>query len=290
MSSFTDKQLRVTLILAGNFPGTDSNTLVLTGLRTIAVIQEVAGLATNADVRIFGMLPDDMNALTIAFFNPGGGVLNQVLIVEANDGDGWVQVFSGTMLEAQPDYRAAPYAFFRMQAAVGYFAQISPVPPLSYPAAVSVAAVVEKLAGQMGFAFENNGVTTQLAAGAYFPGTAFDQLRSVCQAANVDFYFVGKVLAICPASIARKNVPTVILNPGSGLIGYPVIERNGITVECVYNPGIVGGGQVQVEGSDIPAANGTWMPYALTHTLESMSPGGAWLSSLQCIKFGMGTS
>src|SRR5262245_27014284 len=54
-ASFTVKQLRVTLILTGSnavFPGTNSNTLVLEGLRMSAQVQSVARLATQCDIRI----------------------------------------------------------------------------------------------------------------------------------------------------------------------------------------------------------------------------------------------
>jgi hypothetical protein len=280
VSSFTAKQLRVTLILANPFPGTQSNTLVLTGMRIIAVIQAVARLATSADIRIFGMLPADMNALTTIFID--GALLNQLVIVEANDGSGWTQVFSGTFLEAQPDYRAAPDVFFHIQARAFYFEAIAPVPPLSYPTAVSAVTVIEQIAKQLNVTVQNNGVTAQLGAGAYYPGTAYDQLQKVCNDAGVDYYIMGKVLAICPHGFAQQNVAPIILSPQSGLIGYPVIERFGVTIDCLFNPGIIGGGQIQVEGSDIPAANGKWFPFALTHVLESLVPGGSWFSNLQC--------
>ena len=291
-ASFTQKQLRVTLILENtnaHFPNTNSNTLVLTGLRMMAFVEASASSAPTAELRIYGMLPADMNALTVLFFSAGadGPIFNQIVIVEANDGSGWVQVFSGTMIEAQANYASAPDVYFHMQARISYYAQINPVPPASFPANVAVATVVKNLAAQMGFAFENNGVSTMLST-PYFPGTLFDQLTSVCQAAKVDFYFLSNgapgqpgTLVICPQGQGRKNAPMVILNATSGLVGYPMIERFGLTVECLWNSAISGGSQIKVE-SDLPPANGMWSPFFLRHALSCNFPDGPWFSQLSC--------
>jgi len=284
--SFTAKLLRVTLITGSNqtFQNTGDNTLALTGLRMRAVITAVARLATTLDLSIYGMLPADMNALTILFFKTA--VLDQSVIVEANDGSGWHQVFSGTMIEAQPDYRGMPDVFFHIQARVGYYAQINPVPPSSYQGATDVATIIQTLASNMGFNFENNGVTAQL-HNPYLAGTYFDQLQSVCQAANVDYYFVQAsgpqyTLAITPANQPRQNTPMVVIGPQSGLIGYPVFQRFGIQVNCLFNFAITSGAPITVQ-SALPGANGQWNPYAMTHTLESLVQGGQWMSSLQCL-------
>jgi hypothetical protein len=295
-SSFTSKQLRVTISLAqpnAVFPGTTGNTLILgpdssgNQLRVIANVQAVARLSVMAEIKIFGVLPADMNALTVAWFN-SPVVQNNIVILEANNGNGWTQVFSGTIIEAQPDYRGQPAAFFRIQANVSYAAQLAPVPPLSYPHGASVATIVQALATQMGFTFENNGVTATVPPGSYYPGTAYDQLQTVCQATDTDFYFSGKTLAIVPSGLGRPNVPAVLLTQQSGLQGYPVIERFGITIYALFDPNFAGGGQVQISGSDIPAANGTWTPFSLTHQLESQNPNGAWLTTLSCTKYGAG--
>jgi len=149
------KQLRVTLTLSpqnsnGVFPGTNSNTLVLTGLRTIASIQTVPGVPTGADVKIFGMRQADMNALTTIFFNASGGPRNVIvynnIIIEANSGDGWTQGFSGMIVEAQPEYRGAPMVYFNIQAVLGYQHQITPVPPSTYKGTVDAASIMETLA------------------------------------------------------------------------------------------------------------------------------------------------
>jgi len=274
------KQLRITLTTSGGavFPGTNSSTLILTGLRMNTVTEQIARLATTADIRIYGMDPADMNALTILFFKTA--VLDQTVLLEANDGSGWTQVFAGTMIEAQPDYSGAPDVFFHIQATFGYFSQVESVKPTGFTGSADVVQIIGVIAGNMGLTVENNGVSGQL-SNPYFPGTYFDQLKSVCQAANVDFYIDGTVLAITPANQPRQNPQPVIIGQQSGLIGYPVFQRFGITVSCIWNPGITGGSPITVQ-SDLPGANGNWTPLSIRHTLDSMVPGGQWKSELQC--------
>jgi hypothetical protein len=282
MSSFTQKQLRVTLTLQSEntvFATNNSNTLVLTNLRMSVVLQAVAKQATHADISVFGMLQADMDALTVIWFKASGFTLNTVL-VEATDGSAWFQVFSGTITRAQPDYRGAPGVFFHILAMVCYFQSITPAPSVSYPGDTDVAGIASLLAQAMGYAFENNGVKQSLAT-PHFSGSYFDQLQQLCLAAGIDFYIEGNVLAICPANGVRTHIPAVLLNAASGLVGYPVLQRYGVSVTCLFNPAIVNGGPITIK-SDVKAANGDWHPYAIAHHLECNRPNGAWFSSLEC--------
>lgn len=289
LGSYNPKQLRATLTIADDnctvFAGTNSNTLVLTGLRMSATVNAIQQRASELDLKIYGMLPADMNALTVMFFTISPQALpNNTVMLEANNGDGWRQIFEGTIIAAQPEYGGAPDVYFQIQGIVGGYHKLLSVPPLSFPGSVSAANIIEQLATQMGFVFENNGVTTQL-SNPYLPGTAFDQFLQVVQACRIDWYIEGNTLAICPANALRANVPLVVLSPTSGLIGYPRIERFAtLVVNCLFNPGIIGGGNIQIQDSAIPAANGMWNPISVTHTLESAKPDGAWFSQLQCIR------
>ncbi len=283
-SSFKEKRLRVTLILTGAnavFPGTNSNTLILTDLRMSATVASVARLATQADISIWGMMRADMNALTLAWANPPL-VRDHVVILEADSGNGFSQVFKGTILEAQPVYGAAPDVYFRLQAITGYFQKINAAPPTSYPFQVDIGFIVNDLAGKMGFAFENGGADGVLSS-PYLSGSYYDQLQQACQAAGADFYFQGDTILITKANLPRTQQPTIVLNVQSGLIGYPQYERAGLLVACLYDPAILCGSPVEID-CVVPSANGKWYPYSAEHTLESKMPEGGWFSQLFCLR------
>lgn len=269
------------------FPGTNSNTLVLTGLRVQAKVEAVARLATQADIRIYGMKRADMNALTVAWANPPI-VLDHIVILEAKDnGDpnperGWTQVFSGTIKEAQPIYRGQPDVFFQVLGVTGYFQKIQPVEPTSYPFTVDIGVAAADIVERMGFTYVDGGATGVL-TNPYFDGTLYDQLVQACQAAGADFYFLGNEVLVTPQGQPRKNQPAVILNPQSGLIGYPEYSGAGLEVLAIFNPAFQCGTPVELQTS-VPAATGRWYPFKLRHLLESVTPKGNWMTQLQCLR------
>lgn len=286
-SSFSAKQLRVTFILApensnGVFPGTNSNTLVLTGNRIIASVQTVPGVATRADVKIFGMRQADMNALTTIFFNSNQKLVYNQVIVEANSGNGYAKVFDGMVTEGQPEYKAAPNVYFNLQGIVGYQHQITAIPPRSYRGSVGAAAVLGDIAAQMGLALETSG-TLPVISNPYLPGTAMDQLKRICAAGGLQFVIAGGTLAVYLKGGLRTAPPVVELNPSNGLIGYPTLQKYGVVLESLYNPALQAGGQIRVTGSQVPNANGLWSPNLVDHQLEGNVPGGAWMTVSQCI-------
>jgi hypothetical protein len=286
MNSFTQKKLRVTLIMAGAnsvFPGTNSNTLVMENLRVAARVQGVARLATQADIRIYGMKAVDMDALTVAWANPPV-VLDHLVILEADNGGGFRQVFKGTIVEAQPDYQSMPDVSFSLLAVTGYSRKINPAEPTSYPAAADIDTIAAGFATQMDFSFVNGGAFGVLSKGAYFWGTLWDQLTQACEATNTDFYVFGDTLLITAAGEpATVEDPTVILTPQSGLIGYPSYERSGLSVSAIFDPAFTCGTPLEIH-SATPSATGRWYPYSLTHILEAKAPRGQWLSQMQCLR------
>lgn len=285
MSSFVQRRLRMTLILSGAnsvFPGTNSNTLILENMRMSAVVQGVARLSTQADIRIFGMKPSDMEALTVTWANPPV-VLDNLVIVEADSGKGYVQIFKGTITEAQPIFSAAPNVFFNVLAVTGYFRKINAAEPTSYPEATDIKTVAADLVGRMGFTFVDGGASGTFNPGAYFWGSLWDQFQQACDAANADYYVQGDTILITQAGRPGGSKPSVVLSKDTGLIGYPQFERSGLLVGAIFDPAFVGGTPIDIQSS-VPNATGRWFPYSLLHTLEAFTPGGQWASQLRCLR------
>lgn len=289
MNSFTDKQLRVTLILAGTnqvFPGTNSNTLVLTNLRMSARVKAVARLATNMELKIWGMLFRDMSALTVVFANPPV-VLDHVVILEAKDnGDpdpqrGWTKVFSGTIKEAQPNFAAAPDVSFDIVAMTGYFQKINPVPATSYPFETDIGLVADDIITRMGFTAVIDDSANGTLSSPYFEGTLYDQLAKACQAAKADFYFQSDTVLVTAFNTPRKRAPAVVLNKDSGLVGYPSYSGAGLEIRALWNPAFSCGSPIELT-SIVPAATGRWYPFAMQHTLYARVPKAQWMTDLTC--------
>lgn len=287
--SLINRQLRASLILPqGSFPGTDSNTLVLESYRMSAKLSGAGNFTSQCAMQIFGMRQVDMNAVTVLFGQDGNPInvnARAILILEANDAGNWLQVFEGQFSEAQPDYRSLPDVALSISAVTGMGWQILSASPSSFSGGVDVAGLCQQLASQMGYSFENNGVTGQLNT-PYLSGTLMDQFREVCSAAGIDYYFDSKAtLIICPRNQPRQGKQAVVLSATSGLIGYVTLSRFGIELDCLWNAAIELGSPIQLKDSDVPGTNGTWFPYKFEHNLESVKPGGRWFSHLECMRF-----
>ena len=292
-NSYQEKQLRVTFTLSTNAAfGTDgSNTLVLSGLRTLALVRGSGFPAwPEADLAVYGMRVSDMNALSSLASNVELITRNSVQI-EANSGAGWSTVFNGQIVCAYVDYSGAPEVCLRVQCQALYLESLQSTPAVSYPGPTDAATMLSNLAAKIGYAFENNGVTAQL-SNPYCAGTVGDQIKQIVQAIGCEFYVENNTLAVAPAGTAR-NVPGFTLSPSTGLVGYPVAESRGyLNARSLFNPGLRFGGPVTIAGSDVvidpnnktqtfnARANGSWYVGAIQHTLEAVKFGGAWFTDM----------
>lgn len=287
MSSFTNKLLRASITLPqGNFPGTSGNTLTLEGFRMSATLKSSGNWTNFLSLDIFGMKQADMSAVSVIWAGPQANSFSintrAIIVLESNDGSGWLQIFEGQFQEAQANYNSMPDVCLHVEAATGYAAQWTRASPSSFPGSVSVAGLAQQLASQMGFGFENNGVTGQLNS-PYFAGTLMDQFRELARDANFDYYFDAKsTLIICPPGQGRLGKTAIAINKSSGLVGYPTIQRFGVQVKCLFSPAIELGSPITLSGTEVPGADGTWYPYSAVHELESLKPGGQWFSLLDC--------
>jgi hypothetical protein len=282
LGSFVQRLIRATLTLGtpgAVFAGTHSNQLILTNLRMSVQISGTVSLPAQADIKIFGMLKADMDALTTAWLTDAVVTDNTVLI-EVETDTGFSQIFFGYIFEACPQYDAMPNVYFQIQSQVNYVQQLAGAPASSYPQVTPVATICADLASRMGLTFNNQGVTATLAF-PYLAGTLMDQLFKVCDSTNTDWFINAKELVIAPRNTGRMDLPVLEITPDNGLIGYPVFTRSGLYANVLYDPALGMQQRVKISGSDVPAANGTWSVLHYDHSIESVTPDGLWQSSLQ---------
>jgi hypothetical protein len=262
--------------------GTDgSGTPVVTkyeGLRISANIVEAGGyMAPTGQFTIYGLSPADMNKISsIGLY--ANRLKYNTITVEAGDATyGMTKVFSGVINEAYVDFEGAPDVGLQVTSLDGAIEALKPIAPTSYQGSAPVAAIMGYLAAQMGYTFENNGVTAVL-SNPYFSGTATAQIQDCALAANINHILRQGILAIWPQG-GFRNFPAPLISPKTGLIGYPSFASNGVAIRTIFNPGLVIGYPIQVESSIVQAC-GTWNAFQVSHTLESQMPGGLWESQI----------
>lgn len=176
-----------------------------------------------------------------------------------------------------------PDVFLQIQAIGGYVNKLTPIPPTSYNGPLDAATVMAQLAGQMGYTFENNGVSVQLSS-PYLPGTAMDQARELAEQAGIALYLDNNVLAITPLNQPRNTASIPEISAQSGLVGYCTYDGRSVNFKTLFNPAIKFGGQIQVQTDTPPGAAGQWYVASVSHSLSSEKPGGPWFSQVSGLK------
>ena len=281
MPSFSNKkQLRFVITLGtGKFGSSNNDTVTLQGFRAIADIDKAGGMMMGTlKAKIYGVKQADMNSITTLQWKPQTWIPNTVEVF-AIDGTAETLIFAGNIVNAWADYQGMPDVFLHIQAQAAFFNALKPVPPRSFKGPIDVPSVMAQIAADLGYTFENNGVTTQL-TDIYLPNTGLEQAKDLARMAGCGLYVDDKILAITPSpSIPRKALIPVI-SPSSGLIGYPTFDGVGVNFQAMFNPGVTFGGTIKLE-TDVQQAAGEWIVTSVGHRLESEKPGGAWFSTIR---------
>lgn len=273
------KRLKFIITLGtGKFGASNNDQVTLEGYRATVDIDKAGGMMMGTlRAGIYGVTQDDMNSITTLQWKPQEIIPNTVEVY-AIDGDTETLVFAGNIVNAWGDYQTMPDVYLRLQAQSAFVNQLKPVPPRSFQGSIDVASVMSQIARDLGYNFENNGVSVSL-TDVYLPNTGLEQAKDLAHAANIDLYLDDKTLAITPANSPRGDMIPEI-SAESGLIGYPTFDGIGVNFKTLFNPSVTFGGRIKLV-TDIKQAKGEWIVTSIGHRLESEKPGGAWLSNVR---------
>lgn len=281
-----ERLIDVIFVLGEGSFGTDgSNTVKLSGLRASARITNAGGRAMgNAEIRIWGMTLSVMNKLSTLGMIITAQRKNSVTVVAGDAGSPLSTVFQGTITNAWADFHGAPDVPFHVVAHTGLFEAVRPAQTISINGTADVATLLSGLAAQMGFAFENNGVSVKL-SNPYFSGSARNQALAIVKHAGIEWNACANgVLAIWYPGQTRSGVAPLI-SPETGLVGYPTYTSKGVLLKTIFNPTIGLGSKVNVKSSLTPA-NGTWAVFRVDHDIESQATRGRWFTLVNACPVG----
>lgn len=283
MASFTQKRLIVNLTLSKGSLGTSiNNTKTIDGLKMDASIKKSGHPSKNTlHLKIYGMLESDMNAFTSLNFKPMR-VKKNLIQVMAGDSLGMSVAFEGEISSAFSSY-SGHQPVFSIEATAGYYPSIATSKAKSFKGSTSVPLLMKNLADEMGYAFENNGVTSVLSS-PYLSGNAMSQASMIAESADLEFGIDDGTLFIAPRNKPRSGRAPLI-SPDTGLEEYPTFDKNGLKFMCLYNPNLKLGGLCVVK-SKVEAANGTWRVHGVEHDLSNEDPSGKWVSKVHATQPG----
>ena len=276
------KEIKITITLAGKDEGGQSlvfsgshNQMSAVGLRIYCDIMCGFGaVAPTAQIRVYGLALEKMTKLLRVRWNTLGALMNSVKIDAGEQGETLHTEFEGNITFAYPDFANAPDVALMIEAQTAYIHSKKAANPSVYKGAVNVSKVVEDIAKDMGFQFENNGVSI-MTDNVSLNDVNLEKLRRLSSAYGFDLYFDAGVVVIAPKGGERK-MSSPIITPTSGLVGYPVPDIRGVTFKCLYDPLLRFGGPCKISDSVVDACNGDWRIYGIRKSIESNQPNGNW--------------
>lgn len=286
-ASFQQRSLRFTFHLATavfNKEG-DPDKVELEDFRSSVEVLNSGGFDfANCRGKIFGIDQETMDRLTLIYDGVTPGIDSNVLTVEATDDEGAFSiVFRGEILHCAPAYNNAPDVPLEFSARAGIIGALAPTYSRSFPGARKVADIVSGLASELGYTFENNGVTTVL-IDQTLAGTPTEMLQTVKAAANIEMNIdtPSNVLSIAPRGQPRESEP-VVVSKDTGLVGWPTKYAYYIEFAMLYTPDIHIGCKIDMQ-SDYPICNGEWFINRSTLNLSCNTPGGPWFTEYAASK------
>ncbi len=279
-NSYVERALSFKFTLGkGSFGLSGQNTVTVNSLRAhCTILKNGAPSMSSAEMRIYGLTPDIMNALTTLGSPRPMERDNTVAIYAGDSNTGLALVYQGTVQDAWQNFDSQPDTFLEVQSFVSTFIATKPTAPISFPGSGDVATMMAGLATQAGRSFENSGVQVQL-ANPYFAGTILSQAHDLARAANIEFFDDGITFAIWPKTGTRGGVIPLI-SPASGLVNYPKYTSQGIALRTVFNPNILFGGQIKLDTS-LKQARGTWYVNKVSYDLAARITNGPWFTDIE---------
>lgn len=269
--SYVKKQIRVDVAMAD---GGATKIQSFEGFATaVKVSKEGAPELPKAAIGIAGLSLDTMAQLTRLAFDPLTKRNNKVEVSAGEAGTVLASIFKGEITSAWADFNQAPSIVFQIEARSASFPSLIPQSPISVKGQQSAAGLIEGLCKEIGYSFENNGVTASV-SNCVINGDPIRKMRWIASSVGANLIIDDDSVVLVAKSGTRQprgGIP--LINAGNGMIGYPTFDDQGISVSCFFRPELRIGATVRVE-SIVPRATGLWKITSLEHELSANNPGG----------------
>ena len=287
--SYAEKYLTIIIGLGtgqmGN--GAPAELYTLTDFRASAEITAYGGETMGqAIVKIYGLSLELMNKLTTI-----GPIMTQVrgqnsiVILAGENPQALTEIYSGTIMTAIADFNNAPDVSFEVTALSASLAAMTPAQAYSVANAVSADQVFGDFATALGLQLNNVDVV-HMFNNPTFNGTLRQQYLAAADEADCDVIPDKSFLNIKGRFSYLGKVP-VIISPSTGMVGYPLLSQGYMSVKSIFQPTIIQGARIQVQDSQLKAANGLWTVVSVKHELESMMPNGKWFTTCGVFAHGL---
>lgn len=279
--SYSEKYLTIIIGLGtGQMGGgAPAEYYTLTNFRASADITSYGGETMGqAVVKIYGLSLDLMNKLTTI-----GPIMTQVRgqnsiqILAGENPQALTTIYNGTIMTAVADFNNAPDVSFEVTALSASIAAMTPANPTSIAGQVPEQQLFSIFATGLGLQLNNVDVV-HMFNNPTFNGALLDQIYAAAHEADCAVTIDDSFLNIMNWFSFIGNKPTII-SPSTGMVGYPLLSSDYMYVKSIFQPTVIQGTQIQVQDSELLAANGLWTVVSVKHELESMMLNGKWFTT-----------
>jgi len=287
--SYSEKYLTIIIGLGtGQMgDGAPAEYYTLTNFRTSAEITSYGGETMGqAVVKIYGLSLDLMNKLTTI-----GPIMTQVRgqnsiqILAGENPQALTTIYNGTIMTAIADFNNAPDVSFEVTALSASLAAMNPAQATAIAGPVSADQLFGGFANSLNLQLNNIDVIHAF-NNPTFNGSLRDQVLAAAHEADCDVTFDDSFLNI-KGRFSFFGVTPTIISPSTGMVGYPLLSSDYMYVKSIFLPTVIQGTQIQVEDSELLAANGLWTVVSVKHELESMMPNGKWFTTCGVFAHGL---
>ena len=278
MTDFTKRKIHVKIRVFEK--SNEEQDIELEGLRISATIDCPSQvLQGSCQLSIWGMSQQQMDSLTVMGPIMQNRYRNQIL-VSAGDEDGDMPMtflYSGYIDDAFANMNAAPNVNFFINSTSAAYDQVSQDKSHSYKGDRDVAAILQEMAKDFEWGFENHGPVSVVLRDRSYTGTRLTQVLDAIRDANINGNIDKGILRIWPRAGSVKGEHEI--STKTGMIGYPTFSSAGVVVTTRFNPDIQRGQTAKVE-STTRTASGSWIIDSVVHHIESEIPNGAWFTQV----------
>lgn len=279
---FSEKKLRITIT---RYEGTMGNIVLNSGIKYVfedfrvdCNIKKVpASCGYTASIDIYGISQQEMNKITnICWIN--GQLIPMAIRIQANEGNGYVTLFEGGIMEAVPNYKNVPDVSIHIESSMMVYPNLKKVPPISLTTNTIISSFCGELCGQYGY----NADTDEHVADLIWKGDTktLDQktfglrLKEFCKIVGLEYSLRNNFVKFYKKGTGARTVWKFTPNT---YIGYPTFENFGISIQTEnITKDINCMDAFQISGSIIPQVNTHWIINSIDYKLETRKEGGAW--------------
>ncbi|MGK0705116.1 hypothetical protein ACSFCW_16790 [Yokenella regensburgei] len=264
----------------GKFDDTGNNTITIDEIKSSFKVGAYGNqVGVQAEIVLYGLSLDLISMLSSKGVGVYTATKEDIAVEVFANGD---KLFSGFIFSSYANMNAIPDSSLIISAMSGLDLKNAVTSPFSKPDTAKVVDILKAICEPYSYNLRPIGIDGITSTNTYLAGSPLDQIRYVCNSANLQMSFMNNVITVWPGGLAVDDIVPQV-SPDYGLIGYPVFTQGGITFQTRFSTLLSQGRNVKLTTS-LPHASGVYNLFSVEHFLSSWMKNGPWHTLCQGVK------